>query len=266
MAPSTEPVRLDRSDSVATVTLVRPEALNSLDIATKTALRDVLHAVAEDPTVRCVVLAATGRAFSVGQDLREHADYLADRPLDEVWSTVEEHYAPIASALAGMPKPVIAAVNGVAAGAGASMALACDLRIFADSAGLNLAFAGIGLSCDTGASWTLPRLVGSAAALKLLLLPRTISADEALQLGLATQVVAGDELVGEASELARRLAAGPTVAYGAIKRSLAFAATHSLDESLRFEAQMMRLTGGTKDHRDAVDAFLAKQRPTFTGH
>src|SRR5690606_3668022 len=188
-----QPVVVETAHGVRTIRLNRPDAMNSLDIATKEALRDAVVAAAEDEAVRCVVLTGSGRAFCVGQDLKEHVQLLADEAgSEQLFTTVEEHYNPIVEAVLTMPKPVIAAVNGVAAGAGASLAFAADLRIMADTAGFNLAFAGIALSCDTGASWTLPRLVGQAKALELLLMPRTVPAAEALELGLATQVVAAD--------------------------------------------------------------------------
>jgi 2-(1,2-epoxy-1,2-dihydrophenyl)acetyl-CoA isomerase len=259
------PVRLDLTDGVATVTLDRPDAMNSLDIPTKVALRDTVEQVADDPEVRCVVLTGTGRAFCVGQDLKEHVGLLESGGSEALFTTVPDHYNPTVTALATMPKPVIAAVNGVAAGAGASLAFACDYRLVADTAGFNLAFAGIGLSCDTGASWTLPRLVGRAKAIELLYEPRTVKAQEALDLGLVTRVVAADLLAEEARALARRLATGPTVAFGAIRRAVAHSATHSLEEALAFEAEMMAFTGATRDHRDAVAAFVAKERPTFHG-
>ncbi|MFC6287917.1 enoyl-CoA hydratase/isomerase family protein [Nocardioides sp. GCM10027113] len=262
---TTGPVRLDITDGVATITLDRPEAMNSLDVATKEALRDTVHAVAEDPAARCVVLTGTGRAFCVGQDLKEHVEILNSGSSDELFRTVDEHYNPIVTAIATMPKPVIAAVNGVAAGAGASLAFACDLRILSEQAGYNLAFANIALSCDTGASYHLQRLVGRARAIELLYFPSTVSAADALELGLATRVVPAEELTATVQELAARLAAGPTVALGAIRRSVAFAAGHGLEESLELESRMMTLTGSTEDHRAAVDAFLAKQKPTFEG-
>ena len=183
------PVLLDVVDSVATITLNRPDAMNGLDVATKDLLLATVRQVADDPTVRCVVLTGSGRAFCVGQDLKEHVQLLRGGSSDELFRTVDEHYNPIVSALAGMAKPVIAAVNGVAAGAGASLAFACDLRVVADTAGFNLAFANIALSCDTGSSYHLQRLVGPARAIELLYLPRTLSADESLALGLATRVV-----------------------------------------------------------------------------
>jgi 2-(1,2-epoxy-1,2-dihydrophenyl)acetyl-CoA isomerase len=261
---SSAPVLLEVDDGVATVTLNRPDAMNSLDLATKQALRDVVVRLAEDVDVRCVVLTATGRAFCVGQDLKEHIELL-EHGSDALFTTVPEHYNPIVTAIATMPKPVIAAVNGVAAGAGASLAFACDYRLLADGAGFNLAFAGIGLSCDTGSSWTLPRLVGRARAIELLYEPRTIRAEEALHLGLASRVVESQTLMAEARALATRLAAGPTAAYGAIRRSVAYSAGHTFEESLAFEAEMMAMTGSTEDHRNAVASFVAKEKPTFNG-
>lgn len=258
-------VALTVSDGVAEITLTRPEAMNALDTATKVALRDAVSRVAHDDDVRCVLLTGEGRAFCVGQDLREHVSLLqAGDP--SLWRTVPEHYNPIALGLATMPKPVVAAVNGVAAGAGAAFALAADLRIVAASAGFNLAFAGVALSADSGSSWWLPRLVGMTRAKELLLLPRTVPAEEALAIGLATEVVPDDELAERAREVAVRLAAGPTLAFAAIRRALAFSATHHLEESLAHEGELMALTGGTADHAEAVDAFLAKRRPSFTGH
>jgi 2-(1,2-epoxy-1,2-dihydrophenyl)acetyl-CoA isomerase len=261
----TAPVLLDVTDSIATITLNRPEAMNGLDVATKDLLREVVEQVAADASVRCVVLTGSGRAFCVGQDLKEHLAGLkgeADVPLSD---TVERHYNPIVHALATMPKPVIAAVNGVAAGAGASLAFAADFRIMVDSAGYNTSFAGVALSCDTGSSWTLPRLVGTAKAMELLYFPRTVAAEEALELGLATQVVTAEEFPAAVGELAARLAAGPTVSYGSIRQAVAYSAAHPLEESLAFEADKMALTGGTEDHLAAVDAFVAKEKPVFQG-
>lgn len=259
------PVLLEVADSVATITLHRPDAMNAIDLATKTALLDVVRRVADDPVVRCVVLTGTGRGFCVGQDLKEHIALMRAGGAEELARTVEEHYNPVVRALAEMPKPVIAAVNGVAAGAGASLAFACDLRILADTAGFNLAFAGVALSCDTGASWTLPRLVGSAKALELLYFPRTVSAEESLQLGLASRVVPAADLAAAARDLALRLASGPTVAYAGIRRSVAFSATHDFAESLAFEGEMMARTGRTADHAAAVAAFVEKRSPVFEG-
>jgi 2-(1,2-epoxy-1,2-dihydrophenyl)acetyl-CoA isomerase len=258
-------VTYDVADNVATIQLTRPDAMNSLTRATKEELKRSVQEAAGDEQVRCVVVTGSGRAFCVGQDLREHAEALQTQSLAEIWSTVPDHYAPIALGLATMPKPVIAAVNGVAAGAGASIAFACDFRIATTNAGFNTAFAGIGLSCDTGISWTLPRLIGRAAAIDLLMLPRTLRAPEAAELGLVTRVVDADELESATAEFAGQLAAGPTQAYAAIKGAVNFGATHHLAEALDHEGRQMALTGATQDHRDAVEAFVAKQQPAFHG-
>lgn len=264
MSTDQGPVRLERDGGVATVTLARPEAMNSLDVPTKEALLAALREVAGDAQVRCVVLTGSGRAFCVGQDLKEHVTLLAE-DAEALWHTVSEHYNPIVELIATMDKPVVAAVNGVAAGAGAAFAFAADLRYVADSAGFNLAFTGIGLSCDSGTSWSLPRLIGVARAKELLYFPRTVPAHEALELGLATEVVADEELAGRVTDVARGLAAGPTLAYGAVRRSVAFAVGHGLPDALDVEEGMMTRTGTSEDHRAAVDAFLAKERPTFSG-
>ena len=262
---TSEPVLVDLTDGVATVTLNRPDAMNSLDVATKEALLEAVTSVADDPAVRCVVLTGSGRAFCVGQDLKEHVELLRSGARETLFSTVDDHYNPIVSTLVAMPKPVVAAVNGVAAGAGASLAFACDLRLLADTAGFNLAFAGVALSCDTGCSYHLQRLVGRARAMELLYFPRTVSAEEALELGLATQVVPAEELPALVAETAGRLAAGPTVALGAMRRSVAYAAGHSFEEAVAFESEMMTLTGATDDHEAAVAAFLEKRKPVFEG-
>lgn len=262
--PSAPPVTYQVVDGVGTVTFNRPDSMNSLTLATKVALRDSLHAAAADSAVRCVVLTGTGRAFCVGQDLKEHvADLQRENP--SLGTTVVEHYNPTVTAIATMPKPVIAAVNGVAAGAGSSLAFAADFRLVRRSAGFNLAFAGIALSCDTGSSWTLPRLVGYGKATELLMQPRTIPADEAYALGLATKVIDDEDFDDEVAALARSLADGPTLALASIKRALAFSATNDLPASLEHEAQKMTLTGASADHLTAVQAFLAKEKPVFTG-
>jgi len=265
MSAEASPVLLEVAEGVATITFNRPEAMNSLDVATKEALLAAVREVADDPTVRCVVLTGTGRAFCVGQDLKEHVQILQSGATDSLFRTVDEHYNPIVTTLVGMQKPVLAAVNGVAAGAGASLAFACDLRIVADTAGFNLAFANIALSCDTGSSFTLQRLVGRAKAIELLYFPRTVAADEALTLGLATQVVTAGQLTEVVTDLATRLAAGPTVALGAMRQSLAFAADHPFTEAVAFESTQMTRTGQTADHAAAVAAFLAKEKPVFEG-
>jgi 2-(1,2-epoxy-1,2-dihydrophenyl)acetyl-CoA isomerase len=260
-----QPVLLTRDGGVGTVRLNRPEARNALNTPTKVALLQALREAAADPAIRCLVLVGTGRAFCAGQDLKEHLAALQEGDLDALWSTVPEHYNPIALTLHEMDKPVVAAVNGMAAGAGAALAFLADYRVVAAGAGFDTAFARIGLSCDTGTSWTLPRLVGPTRAMELLLNPRTVSAEEALAIGLASEVVPDDGFAARVTELATALAAGPTLAFASMRRSVAFSASHSLAESLEREGEMMRLTGASADHRAAVDAFLAKRAAEYTG-
>ncbi|GGY73378.1 enoyl-CoA hydratase [Streptomyces geysiriensis] len=257
------------SDGLATITLNRPEAMNALNIETKVALRDAVRSAAADEAVRAVLLTAAGeRAFCVGQDLKEHIGLLsADRETGsgQTMSTVREHYNPIVRALAGAQKPVVAAVNGVAAGAGFGFALAADYRIVADTASFNTSFAGVALTADSGISWTLPRVVGPGRATDLLLFPRTVKAQEAYELGIANRVVPAAELRAEAEKVARALAEGPTVAYAALKESVAFALTHSLDEALEKEDELQSRAGSSEDHAIAVRAFVEKETPRYLG-
>jgi len=260
----TNPVRYDVTEAVATITLDQPDSLNALSVAMKVALREAVERAAGDDAVRAVVLTGAGRGFCVGQDLREHAEALDSG--DTALSTVRDHYNPIVTALADLPKPVVAAVNGAAAGAGASLAFACDFRVAADNASFLMAFARVGLGPDTGASWTLQRLVGYGRALAMLMLAEPVSATQALEMGLVNAVVPNADLPGAAHELAARLAAGPTLAYGGIKQALREAATSDLSAALETEAGVQARCGATDDHRNAVAAFLAKQAPIFTGH
>ncbi len=257
-------VLLDRTGGVATVTLNRPEGMNALTVEAKTALLSTLESVASDEAVRAVVLTGTGRAFCVGQDLREHAALIAagdPAPL----STVREHYNPMVTLIAAMPKPVIAAINGTAAGAGLGLACACDFRIGAAGSRFTTAFAGIGLTADSGLSWTLPRLVGSGRAAALLLLAEPFTTEQALEMGMLNAVVPAEQVLVAASELAARLAAGPTAAYACIKASIAAGATSTLVEALAKEDELQTRAGATVDHAAAVESFLAKQPPVFTG-
>jgi 2-(1,2-epoxy-1,2-dihydrophenyl)acetyl-CoA isomerase len=251
------------ADDIATITLDRPEALNSLTNVMKVALLAALQTAREDGLVRAVILTGAGRAFCVGQDLKEHAEGLASGDLE--LSTVTEHYNPIIEAITSLPKPVIAAVNGMAAGAGASLAFACDLRIASDAAAFLMAFARVGLGPDSGASWTLPRLIGSGRATALLLLAEPVAAAQALEMGLVSAVVPPSDLASVVGALANKLAAGPTLAYAAIKDTIGFSASHSLSESLAHEAEAQARCGVTTDHANAVHAFLAKEAASFTG-
>ncbi|MFF4184854.1 enoyl-CoA hydratase/isomerase family protein [Streptomyces sp. NPDC001691] len=256
------------SDGLATITINRPEAMNAMNTQAKVALREAVRSAAGDPAVRAVLLTATGRAFCVGQDLKEHVESLAaDRETGSgrTMSTVREHYNPILKALTEMPKPVVAGVNGVAAGAGLGFALAADYRVVADTAAFNTSFAGVALTADSGVSWTLPRLIGQSRAADLLLFPRSISAQEAYEIGLVNKVVPAAELAAEALAVARTLAAGPTVAYGALKESLAYGAGHTLAEALEKEDELQTRAGASEDHAIAVAAFLAKEKPKYVG-
>lgn len=256
-------VRYVVDGSVASITLNRPEARNALNAEMKAALLAAARDAAADDRVRAVLVTGAGRAFCAGQDLREHAEGLA-AGTDPI-STVRAHYNPIITAITRMPKPVVAGVNGVAAGAGASLALACDFRLAARGASVLMAFARVGLGPDSGASWILQRLAGPARATELLMLAEPIDADRAAELGLVHRVVADDALAGEAGQLAARLAAGPTAAYAAIKDALAFAATHTLAESLEKEADLQSALSQTADHRAATLAFVNKEQPVYQG-
>ncbi|MER7518662.1 enoyl-CoA hydratase-related protein [Streptomyces sp. NPDC126499] len=257
------------SDGLATITLNRPEAMNAMNVAAKVALRDAAESAAADPAVRAVLLTAAGdRAFCVGQDLKEHVGLLLqdqESGTNSTMNTVRDHYNPIVRALAGMAKPVVAAVNGVAAGAGFGFALAADYRIVADTASFNTSFAGVALTADSGMSWTLPRLIGRSRAADLLLFPRSISAQEAYELGIVNRLVPADALAEEAVKVARTLAEGPTVAYAALKESLTYGADHSLAESLEKEDELQTKAGASQDHTIAVQAFIAKEKPKYLG-
>ena len=261
------------NDGLATIMLNRPDAMNAMNTETKVAFRDAAQAAAADDSVRAVLLTAAGdRAFCVGQDLKEHVGVLlaarepgADPDDEGVMSTVREHYNPIVRALTGAAKPVVAAVNGVAAGAGFGFALAADYRIVADTASFNTAFAGVALTADSGISWTLPRVIGPGRATDLLFFPRNITAQEAYDLGIANRVVPLAELATEALKVARSLAEGPTLAYAALKESVTYALSHSLDESLEKEDELQSRTGSSEDHTIAVQAFINKEKPKYLG-
>ncbi|MFJ8072944.1 enoyl-CoA hydratase/isomerase family protein [Streptomyces sp. NPDC096176] len=261
-------VLYDVNDGLATITINRPEAMNAMNVDAKVALRDAALAAAADSAVRAVLLTATGKAFCVGQDLKEHVSLLAsagDSGDGNVMSTVREHYNPIVRTLTEMPKPVVAGVNGVAAGAGLGFALAADYRVVADNAKFTTSFAGVALTADSGVSWTLPRLIGRSRAADLLLFPRSFSAQEAYEWGIANRLVPEDELAAEAAAVARALADGPTVAYAALKESLAYGADRSLSEALDKEEELQAKAGASEDHAIAVQAFLAKEAPKYLG-
>ncbi|WP_046471069.1 enoyl-CoA hydratase-related protein [Allosalinactinospora lopnorensis] len=261
--PEPDSVVYELSDGVATITLNRPDAMNSLTVEAKEALLAAVERAKADADARAVLLTGSGKAFSAGQDLREHANSLSEgKGLNE---TVRRHYNPIVLGLTRMPKPVVAAVNGVAAGAGASLAFACDLRVASEKASFLMAFTRVGLGADSGASWTLPRLVGHARAMEMLMLAEPVSAERALEIGLVNQVVPAEELAGSAHELAQRLANGPTVGYAAIKAGLTFGSGLDLGNALEMEADLQDQCAQTADHMNATLAFLNKEEPSFEG-
>jgi len=258
-------VLVDVSGAVATITLNRPDGMNALTVEAKEALLAAVTSVAADEAVRAVVLTGTGRAFCVGQDLREHAALLTSNDPAPL-STVTEHFNPLITQLVTMPKPVIAAVNGTAAGAGLSIACACDFRIGATGSRYTTAFTGIGLTADSGLSWTLPRLVGTGRATAMLMLAEPFTSEQALEMGILNACVSPEQVLPAATELAQRLAAGPTTAYACVKESIRFGADASLEQTLAKEDELQTRAGATADHAAAVQSFLAKEPPVFTGH
>jgi 2-(1,2-epoxy-1,2-dihydrophenyl)acetyl-CoA isomerase len=254
-------LRVETADGVATVTLDRPDTLNALTVPLKEALIAAFVAFAGDPAVRAVILTGAGRAFCAGQDLRERLEPDA-APLDV---EIRERYNPLVRAIHDLPKPVVAAVNGVAAGAGASLAFACDLRIASDTARFVLAFGRVGLIPDSGATWTLQRLVGASKAMELSLLPDALSAVDAERFGLVTKVVPAADLPAEARALAARLATLSPGAVARTKQALAAGAASTFEDSLELEARLQGEAGSHPDHAEGIAAFVEKRPPRFTG-
>jgi len=257
----TDGLRVEADGAVATITFDRPDALNALTIPIKVALLDALRSIGEDRSIRAVILTGAGRAFCAGQDLAERDDPDAP-PLDV---ELRERYNPIVRAIRALDQPVIAAVNGVAAGAGASLAFACDLRIASADARFVLAFGRIGLVPDSGATWFLPRLVGAARAAEIALVGDPIDADEALRIGLVDRVVPPDTLMAEARAMADRLAAGAPRALAMTKHALQRSWSIDLDAALEDEARLQGEAGATSDHAEGLAAFREKRPPRFTG-
>jgi 2-(1,2-epoxy-1,2-dihydrophenyl)acetyl-CoA isomerase len=258
----TDGLRVEVDGPVATLTLDRPESLNALTVPIKVALREALESIDRHRAVRAVILTGAGRAFCAGQDLAERESPDA-APLDV---EVRERFNPIIRAIRSMGQPVIAAVNGVAAGAGASLTFACDLRIAAEEARFVLAFGRIGLIPDSGATWFLPRLVGPAKAAELALVGEPLDAAEALRLGLVSNVVPGDRLLDEARAMASRLAEGAPLALALTKEALQRSSTIDLDEALEGEAKLQGIAGASADHVEGLAAFKEKRPPRFSGN
>jgi 2-(1,2-epoxy-1,2-dihydrophenyl)acetyl-CoA isomerase len=265
---ATEHLLTERHDGVLNLTLNQPDKLNALSDQMIAGLLEELGRAAQDAEVRCVVLSGAGRGFCSGGDVSRMRDRNEG---DGPSMTVEQRMAGLRRAeevsllLHELPKPTIAAINGAAAGAGLSIALACDLRIAADTARLITAFARVGFSGDFGGTWLMTRLVGPARAKEFYFLADPIEANQALALGLVNRVVPAASLKAETDALAKRIASGPAIAYGYMKANINAALTADFRTLLDREATGQTLTGRTEDHKEAVKAFLEKRQPTFKG-
>ncbi len=259
------PVKTERQDAVSIISLDRPEVLNAFDDELGIALLDAVRQGSSDPEVRCIVITGEGRAFSSGEDLAALTGTYERGEAPPLGDTLIRRYNPLIEAVVSAPKPVVAVVNGVAAGAGASLALACDFRILSEKAKFVLAFVKVGLVPDSGAIWFLSRAVGHARAMEISLLGAPIDATIALTWGLATQVHPPDELEAAWRKFAGELASGPTRAFALIKELGVTAATSSLTEQLEAEIAAQSEAGATADHMEGVQAFLGKRPPNFSG-
>lgn len=251
-------------EGIAKLTLNRPDKLNSFTQAMHLEVRDAFARIRADQTIRVLVLTGAGRGFCAGQDLSDRAVAPGDAPCD-LGESVEKFYAPLVMAIKDLPLPVICAVNGVAAGAGANLALACDIVLAAKSATFIEAFCKLGLIPDTGGTWHLPRLIGPARAMGLALLGEKLSADRAEEWGLIWKALPDDALMTETMAMAEHFAVAPTKGLAYTKRAMQLSACNSLHDQLRLEGEMMRELGNSRDYREGVAAFIAKRTPHFTG-
>lgn len=258
-------IDVERRDGATWIRLDRPDKLNALTSVMSDELCEVFEEAAGDEAVRAVVVAGSGRGFCAGQDLTEFRDAYAAGERPDIEHHLEETYHRLIPLMVECPKPTIAAVNGVAAGAGLSLALACDLRVSSDAATFTQAFVKIGLVPDSGGTFLLPRAVGQAKALELSMTGDVIDAAEAERIGLVHRIVPADDFEAEVADLAARLASMPTAAIGETKTLLREAATLDLDEALRREAKAQSRMGQTEDHLEGVTAFAEKRQPKFRG-
>lgn len=259
----TRTVRLDIDAGIARVTLDRADKLNAFSLTMHEHLRDALDRIESDDAIRAVVLTGAGRAFCAGQDLAD----LSFEPgrMTDLGELIDQHFNPLIRRLRTLPKPVVARVAGIAAGAGASLALACDLVVAARSASFLQAFVNIGLVPDSGSTWFLPQRVGHARAMGLAMLGERLPAERAEQWGLIWKCVDDEALDAEVEKLAGRLATMPTRALAAVKQSINAAHTLSLDAQLDLERDLQRVLGDSDDYQEGVDAFRNKRKPVFTG-
>jgi 2-(1,2-epoxy-1,2-dihydrophenyl)acetyl-CoA isomerase len=258
------PILVSRDAGILSLTLNRPDKLNAFNPEMHKLLRDALEEARDEAAVRAVLLTGSGRGFCAGQDLSERNVSADAAPID-LSVSLGSNYNPLVRRLRALPKPVVCAVNGVAAGAGANIALACDIVLAARSASFVQSFSKLGLVPDSGGTYFLPRLVGSARAMGLALLAERLSADEAERWGLIWKAVDDDRLVEEATSIARALAAGPTKGYGLIKKALHASAGNSLDAQLDLERDLQREAGFSEDYREGVAAFMQKRKPQYKG-
>lgn len=259
------PLRVERNGAVAILTLDRPDALNAFDESLTSALAVGLTDAARDSAVRCVVLTGSGRAFSAGQDLRDRATALAAGGELRLGDELRRRYHPVVTAIREMRKPVVAAVNGVAAGAGLGLALACDVRVASESATFRAAWSKVGLVPDAASAYFLPRLVGWGRAIDIIFSGDPVTSDEALRIGLVTRIWSDAEFAANWHAYARDLADGATEAYALTKEGLNAAWDRGLREFLELEASLQDRAGRSKDYAEGVRAFLDKRPPRFTG-
>jgi 2-(1,2-epoxy-1,2-dihydrophenyl)acetyl-CoA isomerase len=260
-----EAITYEVAGGVATLTLNRPKMLNALDRQMTEELHKALAEAGGDLDVRCLLITGEGKGFSAGADLTQLEDSYRRGEPAPLGDLLRNGYNQVILPIVRMEKPVVAAVNGVAAGAGCSLALACDFRIASDKARFFQAFIKVGLVQDSGASYFLPRLVGFAKAMELALLGDIIDAKEALRIGLVTKVVGHDSLMDEARAFAQQLAAGPTRAFGLSKHALYFGADNDLEKTMDYEADLQAQMALTADHMEGVRAFLEKREAKFEG-
>lgn len=252
------------TDGVMTLTLNRPDKLNAFNEEMHRALRAAMESARDEPTVRAVLLTGAGRAFCAGQDLGDR-DPRKSTGAPDLGYTIETFYNPLLRLIRALDKPVVCAVNGVAAGAGANIALACDIVLAAKSAKFIQAFSKLGLVPDSGGTWSLPRLLGEARAKGLALTAEPLPAETAASWGMIWKAVEDDQLMAEATALAKRLAAGPTFGLGLTKQAIQAAATNSLDQQLDLERDLQRKAGRSADYAEGVAAFLDKRPAEFKG-